>query len=105
MFQQRSWLRDRLDVDGDQIGARLAKLLHIAVRLGNHQMHIQRQTRPTAYGLHDRQPKTQIGHKVAVHDIQMQQLRPGCFTALDFVGQMAKIASQQRWVHQGKPGV
>ena len=45
LVQQRPRIGHRFDVDRQQVGARLAEPLHVAARLGNHQMHVQRQAR------------------------------------------------------------
>ena len=51
------------DVDGQQVGARLAEPLHIAARLGNHQMDVQRQAGRAADGLDHGNPEAEIGTK------------------------------------------
>src|ERR1035438_8692103 len=44
----------------------------VLVRIGDHQVFVQRQPRDFANGGHHRRPDRQVGHEVAVHHVQMQ---------------------------------
>jgi hypothetical protein len=55
-------------------------------------VYVERQAGAAADGLHHGQPKTQVGHEVAIHDVEVQRLRPGPFDAADFLAQLGEVA-------------
>jgi len=61
----------RFYMDRHQIGPGVAELLHVAHRLRDHQMDVQRQLRDLADGLHHGDADRNIGDEYTVHDIYM----------------------------------
>ena len=59
-------------------------------------MGFDRQRRIAANGIDDRQAIGQIRDEMAVHHVQMEHLGPGRLDPLNLVGQMPKVAHQQR---------
>ena len=59
-------------------------------------MSFNRQLGHAAHRLDDRQAIGQIRHEMAIHDVQMQAADPGRFEPGNLVGQVPKIAQQQR---------
>src|SRR5579884_1133439 len=69
----------------------------IAVRIVDHEMHVEFQRRRLSYRLHDRRSDGEIGHEMAVHDIDVND---GCAALLhsgDLFAQTRKIGGQDRW--------
>ena len=64
-----------LDVHGDPVGAGLAELLHVALGLDDHQVHVDRQPGRRAHGPHDQRADGDVGHEAAVHHVQVQPRR------------------------------
>ena len=51
-----------------------SKALHILFRMYNHQVHVHRFFRPLGYSFHHRETKGDIGHKSAVHHVQVEEI-------------------------------
>ena len=66
-----------LQVDGEEIRPRLGKGLHIAHRLVDHQVHVQKHAGAFADGLHHRHANGEIGDEAAVHHIHVQPVGGG----------------------------
>ncbi len=88
----------RFDMKLESLRPGIDKALRIEVRPRHHQMHITVEVwhDPPREHRHVR-PKTQIGHKVRVHDIEMQRIGPGLLDPPHLLSQMPKIRCQQRW--------
>src|SRR5215472_13210330 len=63
----------------------------IIVRVGDHQMNIQRNIRDLAHPLHHDGTNGEIGHKMSVHDIDMQPVCAGRLDGLNLVFQAAEV--------------
>ena len=61
----------------DQVGAGGGKVLDEAVGLFNHQMHVQKGVGVLAHRLQHRQAKGDIGDKIAVHHVKVDQIGAG----------------------------
>ena len=59
-------------------------------------MHVQRQIGRAADGLHHRNANAQIGHEMAVHNVDVQAPFTGLFDAANLLAEPGKIARQQR---------
>ena len=101
LAKQRPGVRHGLNMDRQQIGPRPAIGFQVALGVGNHQMNVQRQLRQSPHGLDHRNAKAQVGHKVAVHHVEMEDLRPGSLQRLDFARQMTEVGGQERGPNQG----
>ncbi len=59
----------------NHIGPRLRKILDISFRVGNHEVCLKREFRAAPHGLNHQWPHSNIWHKVAIHDIDLDTLR------------------------------
>ena len=83
-------------VDGKYIGAGVAEVLHIAARLLNHQVHIQRLACMLLDVLYDGLAEADIGHKKAVHYVHVQPIALRGVEHLDVALQVAEVGTEQR---------
>jgi len=60
-----------LVVNADPTGPGLGKGGNELVRFLDHQMAVKRQAGRTAQALHDRRPQRDVGHKMAVHHVHV----------------------------------
>src|SRR5215510_14997711 len=67
------------------------------VRLLDHEVDIERQIRHCVEGFDDRRPDGEIGHKVPVHDINVNQVSASGFDPADLFSQAGKISGEDRW--------
>ena len=81
----------RLDVEHDQIRTGIAKRADVAMRPVDHEMHIQKHRRMLAHGLHDRNADRDIGHKNAVHYVNMDIVRAAGLDLTDVLAECAKV--------------
>ena len=70
--EQRSDGFAQLDVDVDLIRAGLGERLQEDLRLGAHQVRVEEQLRQRTERPHHRRAEGEIGHEMAVHDVQVQ---------------------------------
>src|SRR6186713_107772 len=87
---------DRFSVDGDDGGAGGRKRFEIAIRLADHQVHVERQGR----GLFQRgdygNANRDVRHEVPVHHIHMNLVGAATLHLRDLVGQPREIRRQDR---------
>ena len=63
----------RFNVDADEIGPRLGKGLHVAVRLRQHQVRIEKKSETaTSKSSEGLRTKREVWHEMTVHDIEVQ---------------------------------
>ncbi len=86
-----------LHMHGQQIRAGGDKGPHIALRRIHHQMHIQRQAGGLAHSLDDLRAKADVGHKAAIHHIQMDIIGTPGLGLADLLCQIAKIRGEDGW--------
>ena len=79
----------RLEVKGQPIRSRFDKPFHIVERVIDHDMHIEKHLGRAVDGRHSLRADCQIGHKVAIHDIDVQEIG-----AID---SSMRLASSARW--------
>ena len=89
----------RLDMKGDDVRTSLGEGSDLRFRTLDHQMHIKNRRRAFAKRLHDGSTQRDVRHKSAVHDIDMDVLRPGSFNALHLIGKMREIRRENRRRH------
>ena len=75
----------------DVIGARLREILDIALRLDDHQMHVERLLRRFSDALDDQGADGQVRHKTTVHDIDMDPVGAGLVDRPHLLIQSAEI--------------
>ena len=88
-----------LDVDGDDLSPEFGIVGQRVLRLLDHQVDFQRDAGRPPDRLDDNGPVGELGHKPAVHDVQMEGLGSGRLEAVDLPGQMPEITEQQGWQH------
>src|SRR5262249_866105 len=67
----------------------------VELRLLDHQVTVERQPAVGAAGLHDRRADGEIRHEVAVHDIEVKQIRAR-FDGRDLLSESAEVGPKQR---------
>ena len=67
--------RRRLGLDQEMIGADVREVGEIALRLDDHQVHIERLLRRAPHRCDDHRPDRDIRHEAAVHDVDMDPIR------------------------------
>ena len=67
-------VRAGLRVDRQDVGAEVGEGLDVAVGIHNHQVHVERLLRMARNGFHHGHAKTDVGHKHAVHDVEVKPL-------------------------------
>src|SRR4030095_16591946 len=72
----------------------LGKLVQEKVRVGNHQVRLQRQTRYLAKRLDDRRPNRNVRYEVSIHDIHVDAIRPGLLRLAHLLAQMGKVSRE-----------
>ena len=72
---------------GDDVGAGVAEGLDVRIDRRNHQMHVERQLRVRADRLHHARADRDVGHEVAVHDIDMDHVGAGLLDRAHFLAQ------------------
>ena len=76
-----------LCMHGNQIGSGSDKILNIAPRLLDHQMHVEDPVRTGTDGADYRKPEGNTWHKHSVHDINMYILCPCLVQFTDLLSQ------------------
>ena len=70
-------------MDRQDCRARIGESRDIFVRIRNHQVNIEGKSRDLSDRLDHRRTDRDVGHKVAVHDIHVQQVRAGFLNFAD----------------------
>ena len=64
-------------MDRDHVRPRLEEALDVELRLLDHQMAVERQPAVRAAGLDDGRTDGEVGDEVAVHDVEVEEVRAG----------------------------
>ena len=88
--------RGRLRLDEEMVGAGASEFLEIALRLDDHQMHIERLLRGAPHRLDDDRPEGDVRHEAPVHDIDMDPVRAGLVDGKDFLAEPLEIGGEDR---------
>ena len=84
--------------------SRLGEGAHLALRLDDHQVHVERQDRRPPDGAdHDRSHRN-LRHEPAIHDIDVDHRRPGPLGGAHLFGQPAEVGGQDRRSDPHVPG-
>ena len=80
--------RGRLRWNEEMIGAGLGKGYEIALRLDDHQVHIERLTRVAPHRFNNHRSERDIRHKSAVHHVDMNPVGAGRIDGANLVSEM-----------------
>lgn len=107
-LQRAVQMRASLNVHGQYVGPQRGECLQVAVRIDNHQMHVQRFLCMPRNGFDDRHPETDVRHKDPVHDVEVKPVCVRGIHQFDVALQIREICSQQgrsnQWIHGAKLG-
>ena len=84
-------------MEHDHIRAGLTKPLHIAMRLCDHQVHIQKHLSALPNGLDHRNTDRDIRYKYTIHHIDMKIICASCLHLRDIIPERAEIGRKNRW--------
>ena len=84
-----------LDVHGAPVGTRVGEVLEELPRIVDHEVTIEVEVGALAQRLHDRWPDREVGHEVAVHHVDVEEVRLGG-DAFDVVGELGEVGRQDR---------
>ncbi len=82
-------------MDCEMVRARLEKRFHVALRMLDHQLDVQRTARHPVHRLHNHGTKADIRHEMPVHDVQVQPIRSRLLDGFDLLGQSSEITGQE----------
>ena len=83
-------------MDGQDIRPGGDEVLDVLVRVGDHQMYVERQARHFAQRLDDRRADRDIRHEMPVHDVDMDIIRAGGLGLGDIARKICKIRRKDR---------
>ncbi len=63
-----------LDVDGEPVASRLCERFEERVRVGYHEMRVERQICPGTDRAHEARPEREVGDEVAVHHVDVEEV-------------------------------
>ena len=81
----------RLDVEGDGLRRRGDEAVDVAEGLIDHEVHVERQVGDAPPGSHDIRAEGEVGHEVAVHDIEVQAVHAGPLELVDDAVEAAEV--------------
>ena len=81
----------RLCLDEKVIGPCLGEGREIAIRLDDHQVHIERFQRGPSHGLHNHWSDRDVRHEAAVHDVDMDPVGSRRIDSANLLGKMSEI--------------
>ena len=83
-------------MDQDDIRAGADEIGQIALRLNNHQVDIERQAGALAGGLDHQRTNGDIGHKTAIHHINVDTVRAGLLDLGNLLAEAPKVGRENR---------
>ena len=89
-------MRARFDMDGDVIGAGLGEGFEIRIAGRDHQVHVERLFGVRPDRLDDIRPDRDVGHEMAVHDVDMDPVGAGGIDRAHFFAQFREIGGEDR---------
>jgi hypothetical protein len=89
-------MRQHLDVHRDHRGARVREGVEVAIRIRDHQVHVERHRRDPLDGCDDGRADRDVRHEVAVHDIHVDQIRAASLDRGDGVASGRPTGSKAR---------
>src|SRR5215510_4931270 len=79
------------------IGAGLDKFIKEEVWVRDHEMSFELQRRQVSERLHDRRSHRNVGHEMAVHDVDVNAVGSGLSRFVDLRRKMAEVRGENRW--------
>ncbi len=95
-LQRAVHVRTGLDMHGDDVGAGFGEGIQIGIARRDHQMHVEALLADRADRLHHARADRDVGHEMAVHDIDMDPVGAGGLDATDFVTQFGEVGRKNR---------
>ena len=87
-------MRARLDMHGDDVGAGLGEGFQIGVAWRDHQVHVEQLPAVWAQRLHDVGADRDVGHEMAVHDVDMDPVGPGGIDRAHLLAELCEVGGQ-----------
>ena len=84
----------RLDVDRDPVGARVAEGLHVLRGVRDHQVAVEHGVGHGSDALHERRAEGDVGHEVAVHHVEVEQV--GAAVSTSRISSPRRVKSAER---------
>ena len=76
------------------IGARFGEVGEIALRLDDHQVHIERLVRAASYRFDDYRPDRDVRHEATIHHVNMDPIRARRIDGVNLLGETSEIRGQ-----------
>mmetsp|Transcript_40915 Transcript_40915/g.102884 ORF Transcript_40915/g.102884 Transcript_40915/m.102884 type:complete len:203 (+) Transcript_40915:654-1262(+) len=86
--------RGLLGVDADDVSAGLGKVSHTLLRLDDHQVNVKNLVGHGTDGVHNQWADGDVGHKTAIHDIDVHPVAPGLIDGLDLVAELGEVGGE-----------
>jgi hypothetical protein len=83
-------------MDQKQIRSRLGKLFEEKIRVGNHQVCLQRQARDSPERLHNRSSESDVGNEMSVHYIDVNPIGSRLLGFGHLLTQARKVGGENR---------
>ena len=96
MLKRAMDMRPGFGMHGDAVGAGLGEGLQIGIDRRDHQMHVERLFGVGPQRLHHRRADGDVGHEMAVHHIDMDEIGARRLDRLDLGAQPREIGRQDR---------
>ncbi len=85
-----------LPVDADPVGAGGEEVAQQPVRIGDHEMDVERQAGVPAQRRDHRDADGQVGHEVAVHDVDVQDIGAARLADAGGCGEVREVGGEKR---------
>jgi hypothetical protein len=95
-LQRAVQVRQDFHMDGQHRGAGVGEGLEVAVRVLDHQMHVERTPRHALEGPDDRRANRDVGHEVSVHDVHVNQVGAAGFGGGDLPREVREVGGENR---------
>ncbi len=89
-------VRQHLDVNGHHRSAGRRERVEIPIRIGDHQMDVERHLRDPLDRPDDRRPDRDVRHEVTVHDVHVNEIRAAALDGGDRVAKRREVGGENR---------
>jgi hypothetical protein len=83
--------RGRFGMDEEVIGTGLGKIREVALRLGDHQVYVERPHRATPHGFDDQRSDRDARHKATIHHVDVDPIRARGIDGPNFLAKTLKV--------------
>ncbi len=83
-------------VDEQRVRPRLDERFEIRIRIGDHQVRLDREPRHRPQRAHDRRPHRNVGYEVSIHDVDVDAVGAGALRLHDLLAQPREIRGEDR---------